>query len=214
MATTRRGLCSLAALTLTGSGGCLDVFRGEPARFVAPPAPLADGVLEETGYELESMEQREETRTFEVAGQNHEVEVVNRVSEYQRSIAMGPLGEARGAVFATLCTPAVSVLGRTFNPVEGMDNREIAEETQSQYEELSVGSEIDRRTVRILGEGVPLSKFEGEATFRGVGIDVFVHVALAEGEEAFVVVFGIYPRLLSGEEEAIVSLAQGVTIDE
>ncbi|MCL7417051.1 MAG: DUF6517 family protein [Halalkalicoccus sp.] len=215
MVLTRRGLCSLAALAIAGSGGCLDLLSGgDPTRFVAPPAPVADDVLQGTGYELETTDERVETRTFEVAGQRREVEVVNRVIEYHRPIDMGPLGEARGAVFATFCTPAVSVLGRTFNPVEDMTNREIAAEAQSQYEELSIGPEIDRRTVRILGEELALSKFEGEATFMGVGIDVFVHTALAESEEEFVVVFGIYPRVLSGEEDAIVALAEGVRIDE
>lgn len=214
MGITRRGLCSLAALALAGSGGCLDVLSEEPARFVAPPARVADETLEETGYELGTTDERVETRTFEVAGQSREVEIVNRVAEYRRPIDMGPLGEARGAVFATLCTPAVSVLGRSFNPVEDMSNREIAAEVQSQYEELSIGSEIDRRTARILGESVTLSTFEGEATFMGVGIDVFVHTALAEGDEEFVVVLGIHPRVLSGEKGAIVALAKGVRIGE
>jgi hypothetical protein len=214
MALTRRGLCSLGALTLAGSGGCLDVLSDEPARFVAPPTTVSDDALEETDYELESTEEVEETETFEAAGQSRDVEVVNQVAEYHKLIDMGPLGEARGAVFATLCTPAVSVLGRTFNPIEGMDNREIADEAQSQYEELSIGEEIDQRTVRLLDERVPLSKFEGEATFMGIGVDVFVHIALAEGDEEFVAVFGVYPRILPGEEDAIVALSEEVRVED
>lgn len=215
MALPRRGFCSLAALAFAGSAGCLDAVAGEePARFVAPLAPVSDDALDGTGYELDERRKRERTRTFEVLGQRREVEVVNRVSEYHRSIDLGPLGEVRGAVFATLSTPAVSVLGRTFNPIEEMTNREIAAEVQSQYEALSVGPEIDRRTIRVLDEEVDLSTFEGEAMFMGTGIDVFVHTALAEGDEVFVVVFGIYPRLLSDEEETIVELAEGVRIVE
>ncbi|ADJ15078.1 DUF6517 family protein [Halalkalicoccus jeotgali] len=214
MATTRRGLCSLATLALTSSAGCLDTLAGGPARFVAPLAPVADRALDTTGYELEDTARREERRTFEVTRLSREVEVVSRVAQYHRRIDAGPLGEIRGAVFVTLCTPAVSVLGRTFNPVEGMDNRELATEVQSQYEELSVGPEVDRRTVRLLDERVALSKFEGEATFGGVGIDVFVHTALAEGDDEFVVVSGIYPRLLPDEEGAVTSLAEGVRIED
>lgn len=215
MTLSRRGLCSLVALAATGSAGCLDVLSGgEPARFVAPLAPVGNETLEETGYELESTEEIEEVRTFEiVAGQSREVEVVNQVAEYHKQIDMGPLGETRGAVFTTLSTPAVEVLGRTFNPVEDADNREIADEAQSQYEEITIGSEIDRRIVSVLGEEIELSKFEGEATLGGVGIDVFVHTGIAEGDDEYVVVFGIYPRLLSGEEETIVTLAEGVRIE-
>jgi hypothetical protein len=213
MAISRRGFCSLLTVGLAGSTGCLGVFSGdEPARFVAPLAPVTDEALEETAYELDSTEETEETHTFEVAGQSREVEVVNQAAEYQKPIDMGPLGEARGAIFGTLCTPAVSGLGRTFNPIEEMSNDEIAAEAQSEYEELSIGSEIDRRAIRVLDEEIEFSKFEGEATFEGIDVDVFVHIGLAEGDDEFVVVFGIYPRLLSNEEESIVTLAEGTTI--
>lgn len=215
MTLSRRALCSAAVFLTAGSAGCLDLLSDdEPARFVAPPTSVSDDALEETNYELDSTEETEETRTFEVAGQSRDVEVINHVSEYHKVIDMGPLGAARGAVFATLCTPAVSVLGRTFNPIEEMDNRELADRAQSQYEELSIDSEIDRLTVRVLDEAVTLSKFEGEATFMGVGVDVFVHTALVEGDEEFVAVFGVYPRILPGEEEAVVALSEGVRIED
>ncbi|WP_122090102.1 DUF6517 family protein [Halalkalicoccus subterraneus] len=213
MAQTRRRLCSLAALALVGSSGCLGGFGEDPDRFVAPETAVSNAALGETGYELDGTEVIEETRTVEAAGQSRDVEAVNRLSEYHRAIDIAPLGEARAAVFATLCTPAASMFGRTFNPIAEMDNRELANRAQSQYEELSIGEEVDRRTVRMFDEEVTLSKFEGEATFSSTGIDVFVHTALAEGEEAFVVVFGVYPRLLPDEEEAIVTLSEGVRIE-
>lgn len=214
MSLSRRGLCSLVALAAAGGAGCLDVLSGEPARFVAPPARVSEDVLEGTDYALEHTETVEEVRTFEiVAAQTRDVEVVNRIAEYHKLIDMGPLGEARGAVFATLSTPAVEVLGRTFNPIEDADNREIADEAQSQYESITIGEEIDRRTVTVLGEAIELSKFEGEAAFGELGVDVFVHAGIAEGDDEYVAVFGIYPRLLSGEEETIVTLAEGVGLE-
>lgn len=214
MAISRRGFCMGVTVAFIGSAGCLGVFSGdEPARFVAPLAPVSDEALSETAYELDETDETEEIHTFEVAGQSREVEVVNQIAEYQKLIDMGPLGEARGAVFGTLCTPTVSVLGRTFNPVEEMSNDEIAAEAQSEYEALSIGSEIDRRTIRVLDEEIEFSKFEGEATFEGIDVDVFVHIGLAEGADEFVVVFGIYPRLLPDEEEPIVTLAEGTTIE-
>lgn len=215
MRLTRRDFAAGLLVGTAGMAGCLETITGdEPARFVAPPALVAADVLAETGYEHRGTEDIEETRTFEVAGQSREVEVVNVRSEYHKPIDMGPLGDVRGAVFATLSTPAVEVLGRTFNPVEEMNNREVAEEVQSQYEEISIGTEVDRRTIRVLDEGIEVSKFEGEATFSGFSIDVFVHVGIAEGNDEFVVVLAIYPRLLSGEEGTFVALAEGVTLDE
>lgn len=214
MTQTRRGLCSLIAVALAGSSGCLGQFGDDPTRFVAPETAVSDAALQATGYELDGTEVIEETRTVETGGQSRDVEAVNRLSEYNRTIDVGPLGEARGAAFVTLCTPAASMFGRTFNPIAEMDNRELANRAQSQYEELSTGEEIDRRTVRMFDDEVTLSKFEGEAVFSGTEIDVFVHTALADDEDAFVVVFGVYPRLLPDEEDAIVTLSEDVRIEE
>lgn len=214
MRPTRRELCVLAGCSFAAAG-CLDVIRGEePARVTADPAPVGEEPLAETDYEHQRTEETEETRTFEAASSSREVEVVNVRTEYDKSIDAGPLGETRAAVFATFATPKVEVLGRTFNPIEDMDNHEIAVEVQSRYEEVSIGEEIDRRTLTIVDDETAVSKFDGQATIAGTGIDVFVHVGRAEAGDEYVVVFAIYPQLLSGEEAEIVTLAEGVTVED
>lgn len=207
----RRELGALVGCSLLGAG-CLDLVRGEA--FVARPAPVAESALDETGYDHYRTVEVEETHTVEAGVVSREIDVVNVRSEYDRRVDLGPLGEMRAAVFATLSTPKVEVLGRTFNPVEGMDNQEVADELQSRYEEISIGTEIDRRSLTVLEDSVDVSKFTGEATFSGVSIDVFAHVGIAESEDGYVLLLAVYPQLLTGEEETIATLARGVTIGD
>lgn len=212
MGLRRRELGALVGFSLL-SPGCLDLVSDEePLRFTARPAPVVESALDEAGYEHYRTVEHEEQRTVEAGGASREVEVVNVRSEYDRRIDLGPLGEARAAVFATFSTPKIEALGRTFNPVDDMDNADIAAEVQSRYESVTIGEEIDRRTRSILGESVDVSKFEGQATFSDRDLEVFVHVGIGETDDEHVPVLAIYPRLLSGEEERITVLFEGVTI--
>lgn len=207
----RRELGVLVGCSILGAG-CLDLVRGEA--FVARPAPVAASVLDETGYDHHRTVEVEETHVVEAGGVSREVDVVNVRSEYDRRVDLGSLGEMRAAVFTTLSTPKVEVLGRTFNPVEGMDNQEIADELQSRYEEISIDTEIDRRPLTVLGDSIDVSKFTGQATFSGVSVDVFAHIGIAETDDGYVLLLAVYPRLLNGEEETITTLVRGVTIED
>lgn len=206
----RRELGVLVGCSLLGAG-CLDLVRGEA--FVAQPALVAESALQGTSYDHYRTVEIEETHTVEAGAVSREIDVVNVRSEYDRQVDLGPLGELRAAVFATLSTPKIEVLGRTFNPIEGMDNQEVADELQSRYERVSIGEEIDRRQLTVLGDSIDVSKFTGEATFSGVSIDVFAHIGIAESDDGYVLLFAVYPRLLNGEEETVISLMRGVTIE-
>lgn len=206
----RRELGVLVAGAVLGAG-CLDLVRGET--FVARPAPVAEDTLNGTGYDHYRTVEIEETHTVEAGAVSREVEVVNVRSEYDRRVDLGSLGEMRAAVFATLSTPKIEVLGRAFNPIEGMDNQQAADELQSRYERVSIGEEIDRRPLTVLGDSIDLSKFTGRATFSGVSIDVFAHIGIAEIDAGYVLLFAMYPRLLNGEEETVITLAKGVTVE-
>lgn len=211
---TRRAVGSMAVAALAGGAGCLGFVRGDEAlEFAATAADPSDDALAETGYERRRTEEMDVVREFSAAGQTREVEVANVLSEYDKGIDMGPLGRARGAVFVAFATPQVEVLGRTFNPVGDLENRELAEEFQSQYEGVTVGDELDVRTIRVLGDSVDLSKFDAQAEFQGVGMDVYFHLGTAEADDEgdFVVVIGVHPQHVGSEEENVVALAESLT---
>lgn len=210
----RRELGVLVSCSILGTG-CLDVIRGEePMRFTARPAPVAESALEETGYDHYRTVETEETRTVEAGAVSRDVEVVNIRFEYDRRIDLGQLGQAQAAVFSTFSTPKIEMLGRTFNPVEEMDNQEVADEIQSRYEEIRIGEEIDRRPLMVLEDSIDVSKFEGEATFSGLNVDVFVHTGIAETDDEYVLLLAIYPRLLRSAEETAAVLAEAITVTD
>lgn len=197
--------------TLVVSAGCVGFLSGsEPLTFEATKGTVAEGALSDTGYGEETVETQTITRPFSAAGQEREVEVTNWMARYERTLDLGPLGEQELGVFVVLSTPQVSILGRTFNPVGDMSNRELLGQLQSRYEGFTVGDRVDTRTIPVLGEDVEVEKFEGSATFQGREIDLFVHVATLEHEEDFVVPVAIYPQMLPGEEQKALQLYRGI----
>ncbi len=213
---TRRWFGAVVGTGILSTAGCLGFIRGDEAlEFTAGTASVPEQVMADTGYELAESERPTVTESFEVAGETREVEVTNDVSEYQRTVDLGPLGEHEAAVFVTFATPKVEIVTRTFNPVGDMDNAELAEQLQSEYDDFSIGSSVDERTLSVLDDDVEVTKFDGEATLSsGTDVDVYVHLGTAEYADDFVVVLGAYPTQLDGEEDRFVQLAESVQHEE
>ncbi|MXR50279.1 hypothetical protein GRX03_01465 [Halovenus sp. WSH3] len=211
---SRRGyLAATGAAAIAGIAGCLDVITGGAAEFEANPSRVPQSVLDETGYELDGVSDREITRTFEAGGESRDVVVTNKLAEHHKSISVPTAGldGADAAVFTALTTPQVNVLGRNFNPVEDMSAQELAQMVQQQYDMAAAPSEEDEQTVTINGEQTPLVRFRADARFQGNPIELFIHISEAvELGDDFVVVFGGYPTVLSGEGENIVQMAEAV----
>lgn len=212
MKTTRRAFGALLASGFVAGSGCLGFASGsEPLRFEAVGATPSEEAVSEAGYEHQRTETRTITREFEAAGQTRSVEAVNVIAEYDKRIDLGPLGHQRAGVFVVFATPRIDVLGRSFNPVEDMDHRELANEVQSNFGEISIDDRVGQRTITVSGKETDLSKFTGMATLDSQNVEIFVHLGTVETDEDVLVLLGIYPRILGGEEETIVALAESVS---
>lgn len=152
------------------------------------------------------------TREVSAAGQTREVEVTNHLAEYSRSVSVAPLGEGELARFIVLSTPAVEVLGRTFNPVGDMSNRELAEEVQSQYEGLGNLRPAGERTVSVLGTDATVSTFTGDAELGETGqtVELTLHVTRVRDGGDFIVAIAVHPALLDGEAERVDTMLGGI----
>lgn len=211
MKMTRRDVNALIAGTIASTAGCLGVATGdESLRFEASEVRASDTAVDETGYEHQTTETPTVTREFEVGGQSREVEAVNVVSKYDKAIEMGPLGSQRSAMFVVATTPQVEVLSRTFNPIEDMENHEIAKKFQSQYGDMMIHEEVDNDSISVFGENVEFSMFDAETEFEGHAIDIYLHLGVAETDDDFVVLLGGYPQEITDEEANIVTLAESV----
>lgn len=216
MQTRRTFLATACAGITAGVSGCLDALTGSgPVEFEASPSRVSQSALAETDYEFATLDDVVIEREYEAAGQTREVVVTNYQAEYEKTIDMGPLGEQQAAVFTSLTTPQVNVLGREFNPVAEMSTKELAEMVQEQYEGVENMEHQEDTQVSINGESTTQSKFLADATLAGGTVDLFLHVSEAvEMAGDLVVTVGGYPEITAGEEENILRLMQAVEPDE
>lgn len=204
----------LAALVLTA--GCVGVITGTEALLVdAGPISVSTAAQSAAGYEEARTTTQELKQEVSAAGQTREVVVTNHVAEYARSVDAGPLGSGEFARFVVVSTPAVDVLGQTFNPVGDMSNRELAELAQDQYEDLRNLQPAGERSVTVLGTDVTVSRFTADATVAGTDqtMAVTLHVTRVRDGGDFIVVIAAHPTLLPGEADRVDTMLGGVRHD-
>lgn len=208
-----RSLATVALVVLLAAAGCVGVLTGEEAlAFEAQPATVSAAAQADSGYEEVRRTSQPTTREFTVAGQTREVEVTNRQVEYARSVTVESLGSGDLARFVVVATPAVEVLGRTFNPVGDLSNRQLAEQLQDDYEGLGELRPAGERSVPVLGADATVSTYTADATVgdSGAAVELTVHVTRVRHDADFVVVVAVHPTLLDGEADRVDRLLGGL----
>jgi hypothetical protein len=194
-----RALGASGAAGVAATSGCLGVLTGsEPARFTAGVARVPAETRSDTGFETV----RVETVTSELA-------------EYDRAVEVPNVGRYRAALYATFTTPAVAVLGETFNPVADTTPAEIARQTLARVESLEPPERAGETTLPFLDGTATVGLFETDAMLvDGVelSIDLLVTEPVRVGPD-FVVGVGGYPTLLP-QTDAIETLLAATTHDE
>lgn len=197
MRMTRQVAAAVVVALAVVSAGCVGVLTGSEAfERTASPATVADGALDSTGYELAAQETVALNRTITVAGQSREVRATNQLTQYQKTLDLGPLGEQNAAVFATFTTPAFEIAGQPLNPIGEMSHRQLVGQLQSQYSDIRIGETVDTRTVTGLGEQTEVSTFAATGDFKGTTIDLRVHVTTIRHGDDYVVAFAVHPKRL------------------
>lgn len=215
MRSTRRallaGVGTGAAATLAG---CTGQLTATGVAFEASEAPLPRGTQEETGYTHYRTDTSTVSRRFERFGVGRTVDVTNVVSEYDRAVEVGLVGRRiRAAVFATLATPKVRILGREFNPVVGMSTTELAEMIQQRYDGFRVHDVADSFEAAVAGGRATVTRFEAEARLIAADLSVDVHLYLSEAVDAggdFVLGLAVHPRAFGRQESTVRELLAAV----
>lgn len=206
---TRTVATFAVALTML-TAGCGFLLGNEALSFAADPVTVADGTVSDTGYEETNVTAENVTQNVTVADQTRTVRIVNHLAQYERGVQLPAIeGSQPAAVVLALSSPEVEVAGQTLNPISGLDERAVVGKFSSSYEGLSVGQQVENRTVQGLGGERTLTKFEGAATLAGTERDVYVHVTKFKHGDDFVTAVAIYPQSLPDEEETVVTLIEG-----
>jgi len=211
----REYLAAVAGVGAAGAlSGCLGFFE-DATEFAADPSRVRQEALDGTGYEFDETSEVTVEREFSAGGESQSVVVTNVMAEHQRAVPLGPLGEREAAIFTSLTTPQVDVLGREFNPVAEMDTDDLAEMIQDQYDEIENLQPQGESDVTINGRTTTQTRYTADAVFEGNAVELLVHISEAvELGEDFVVTVGGYPEALSGEAENVRTLMEAVEAGE
>lgn len=220
-ASRREYLAVAGSLTAAISvAGCLDEALGDEVEFEADGSRVSDDALEETGYEFDELSEHVIEREYEVGDETQDVVVTNKIAKYQKELDADLPGDQDAvdqdavdqerAIFTSLTTPQVDVLGQEFNPVDEMSTDELAEMVQEEYDEVENLREEGESDVIIQGEETTQTKFRADAAYEGNPVELFLHVTEAtEMEDDFVIAAGGYP-VLTDEEDNILTLMEAI----
>jgi hypothetical protein len=207
---------ALGAAGLAATSGCLGVLTGsEPARFTAGVARVPAETRSETGFETVRVETETNERAFAAGGQTRRVVADNTLAEYDRAIEIPNVGRYRAALYATFTTPAVAVVGETFNPVADASPAEIVREALARVESLEPPERRGETTLPFLDGEATVASFETDATLVD-GVELSIDLLVTEPTRVgpdFVVGVAGFPTLLP-QTDAVETLLAATTHDE
>ncbi|ELY58535.1 DUF6517 family protein [Natronococcus jeotgali] len=205
----RQVLAGAGTVGLASLAGCLGTVGLDSHE--ATPAGIDPAVREEAGYERTAVDELRLEETVSAWIVSEEVVLINALTEYEKTVDMGLLGEHKGAEFAVLSSPQVGVLGREFNPLAERSTSGLVDLVASVHGGLGdVEHEADEE-LTALGQSATVSTFAGEATFGGrtVDVDVLVSETVDAGDD-LVATLGVYPTAFEDEGANVRSLMEGV----
>ncbi|MFC3958996.1 DUF6517 family protein [Halovivax cerinus] len=189
------GAASLAALA-----GCTSLLGMDEHE--ASPIGVDPDARSETGYPQRRVNDLVIDESVDLVLWSESVSVTNYVVEHEKSVSIGPLVDQRAAVFVTLSTPKVEVLGRQLNPVEDMETARLVGMIAENYGGLGSPSHVEDTELSVLDQQVVTSMYRTTATFGGnQEIEVNLHVTEAiDAGDDLAVGIGVYPRQLADRE--------------
>jgi hypothetical protein len=195
-------------------GGCTDILTRKRTRFEAERGVVGESARSEAGYEEVDRTEARSEQEYETVEKT--VVVVNKFTEYARSMDLPLAGGGQLGRFTVLATPEVTVVpGEPANPIADMDNDELAMTVQEKYGRIQNVRSLDDREAELFGDPVTVGRYRADAETEGESTEVHLHIAQGESKrnEAdtdIVVCVGINPadvderdridRLLAGVE--------------
>jgi hypothetical protein len=177
-------------------GGCTSLL-GDSTEFEAERGDVAESASSETGYDEANRSENTIEREFD--GVDATVVVINKITEYSRSVEMPLVVNGELARFTVLTSPGITVgPGDPANPIEDMNNDDLAVRVQQQYDTIDNVERLDEREAELLGETTTVTRYRADAETEGQPTEVNLHIAQgrserSDGDPDFVVTVGIHP---------------------
>ena len=195
-------------------GGCTDILTQDRTTFEAERGVVTESARGETDYSEVDRSETRSDRDYENVDRT--VVVINKLTEYARSMDLPVLGGGQLGRFTVLATPEVTVVpGEPANPVADMSNDELAMTVQDRYSRIENVRSVDEREADLLGATVTVGRYRADAETDGESTEVHLHIAQRESQRSgddgtdIVVCVGINPADVD-ERERIDRLLAGV----
>ena len=196
-----RFIAVLGVALLVAMAGCTQLITSEEASFEANEGGV-DGA-EEAGFELDSSEYHNITRTVEAAGQEREITVSNYVETYLNK----PDDNSSEAAFAVITSPQVKIAGQAVNPVGDWSHSKILEEFGGEldgYGTITDLEEEDTETMEILDTETDVTTFNATVeSDDGSERPVTVTVTSVKHDDDYVIAVGAHDVGDTANEDAI-----------
>ncbi|ELZ11116.1 hypothetical protein C479_07403 [Halovivax asiaticus JCM 14624] len=196
----RSYLGTAGAASLAGLAGCTGLLGMDEHE--ANPVGVAAETRADTGYEQRRVKELVIDESVDVVLWSESISVTNYIVEHEKSVSVGPLTDQRAAVFVSLSTPKIEVLGQQVNPIEDMETARLVTMIAENYEGMGTPRHVADDKLSVLDQQVVTSVFRTTATFVGnQEIEVNLHVTEAiDADDDLVVGIGVYPRQLADRE--------------
>lgn len=209
----RRTVATIAVVCIVLSAGCTGLVFGDTAEFSSSQATVGADGLEETDYEQTGTQEHVIEEDVEVSDVSRTVIVSNWITQYEKSLEIQ--GEQQDAArFFLVSTPAVEVLGQSFNPVAEMDHEELIEEFESQldesYDEFGDVEKVDSRQEVVLDQEAEVTTFETSAELEGTEVDLYVHVMTVTHDGDLITAVGAHPAAFAQERSNTYTMIQEI----
>ncbi len=164
--------------------------------------------------ELVREEEREDGTDEDVDHEDDDVEADELEDlEEETEAELEELESQEVAFFVVISMPGIEVLGRSFNPLEGLGSEELIDELNSQSDDgvtLRGVEPTGSTTLAVLGDDRDVDLFEATTDVDGESLELELSITSFSHEEDLLVVFGGYPAELEAEGDDLETLIESL----
>ena len=141
--------------------------------------------------------------------------VIDKITEYSGSVEVPLVVNSELARFTVLTSPDITVVpGEPANPIEDMNDDDLAVRVQQQYDTVGNVERLDERETELLGGTTTVTRYRADAETEGQSTEVNLHIARgrserSDGDPDFVVTVGVHPSDVD-ESDTVDRLNAGV----
>jgi len=208
-------VCVVAVLVVLA--GCGGGGTGFQTSFEGGQGVVAEDVVVEQGFVLESQEQFVVNDSVRVDrnNENVSVSVSNWVSTYRKN---GSVSSSNGSEVSVasrvgvVSTSSMEILGGEVNPVLKESTEQRTNRVMGGDASVTVGSSIGEPSVtHVTGETVFLQKFDATILVDGKEVDAYVLTGVFKHDGSVLLPVGVYPKE-SNHEAAVMELIKNMDV--